>query len=50
MTEDQIKHLEEHGDEFEEIFDRPVKEYAAEYSYIPDIYINLCHDLGVTPR
>jgi hypothetical protein len=50
MTEEQIKHLEEHSEEFEDIFDRPVREYAAEYFYIPDIYYSLCSDLGIRPN
>lgn len=51
MTEEQIKHLEEHGVEFEKIFDRSVREYNEEYGwYIPHIYSSLCSDLGIEMR
>lgn len=50
LTEEQIKHLEECSNAFEDIFDRPVREYVFEYSYIPNLYESLCSDLGMVPR
>ena len=50
MTEDQIRHLEEHRVDFVSIFDRSVRVYAEEYSYIDGLYENLCSDLGINPK
>lgn len=50
MTPEQLAHLQEHEREFEEIFDRSVDEYVAEYAHIDDLYFSLCSDLEISPR
>lgn len=54
MTEDQIRFLERHQAAFDEAYSvpgehRPVREYVQEYSYIPDLFTNICNDLGLDP-
>lgn len=52
MTEAQIQHLEQHQAEFDEFYTmhKPVREYVEEYAHIPDLYNNLCSDLGIEPQ
>jgi hypothetical protein len=51
VTEDQIRHLEQHQAAFDQLqgYHRPVREYAEEYSYIEYLYERVCSDLGITP-
>ncbi len=50
-TEAQIKHIEANQDLFNELhgYDRDVREYFQEYSYIDDIYERVCSDLDIEP-
>jgi hypothetical protein len=52
VTEDQIRHIEEHQAAFDDLMTehRDVRAYAAEYRHIPDLYERLCSDLDLTPR
>lgn len=52
MKEWQIRHLEEHEKEFvlNVSGDTSVREYAADYGHIENLYERVCSDLGITPR
>lgn len=51
-TPEQIAHVKEHQQEFDELMleHRDVEEYFAEYSYIDDLYERVCSDLEIEPR
>src|SRR5690242_17739612 len=51
MTEAQIRHLEKYSAAFAHVCgdDRTVREYAEQYSYEPELYVNICSDLGIEP-